>query len=294
MNRITLILVPLVVAALTSYFTVKASLFPHQINAKIAPPETAYERIMRTGKIRCGYINHPPHLLKDPATGKISGISHDIMEEAGRLLKLDIEWKEEINWPTIVTAMQSGRIDSVCTNFWQNPEEAKYIGFSIPLFYSAVGAYARMDDTRFDVGLSAANHSDIKISTANGTMASIIAKQDFPLAQLISIPNLSAETQMLMDVQNYKSDITFVESYVAEDYIQNNPQTNLVNLIPDNPIRYFGNVIVIPHNDGRYKNMLDTTFTHILNSKYVEKTIQKYTKQRERSYPVSPIYETLK
>ena len=51
-------------------------------SAFAADKESAYERVLRTGVLRCGYIAYPPHLIVDPATGTISGISHDIIEEA--------------------------------------------------------------------------------------------------------------------------------------------------------------------------------------------------------------------
>ena len=42
-----------------------------QVEAK---KETAYERVTRTGVLRCGYATWPPNVMKDPNTGKVSGI----------------------------------------------------------------------------------------------------------------------------------------------------------------------------------------------------------------------------
>ena len=43
--------------------------------------ESAYERVIRTGIIRCGYFVWPPFLAIDPNTNKKSGIFFDIVEE---------------------------------------------------------------------------------------------------------------------------------------------------------------------------------------------------------------------
>lgn len=41
--------------------------------------ETAYDRIMRTGVIRCGYIPYAPGLTKDLKTGEFGGIFYDLI-----------------------------------------------------------------------------------------------------------------------------------------------------------------------------------------------------------------------
>ena len=78
---------------------------------KSSAVESTYDRVMRTGTLRCGYINYPPHFQIDPATGQKSGISYDIANEMGRLLNLKIEWVEEVGWATTVETIKSGRIE---------------------------------------------------------------------------------------------------------------------------------------------------------------------------------------
>ncbi len=42
--------------------------------------DSLYNRVIRTGKIRCAYIVCPPACVKDPNTGKLSGAAVEIME----------------------------------------------------------------------------------------------------------------------------------------------------------------------------------------------------------------------
>jgi hypothetical protein len=52
---------------------------PHRGESAIQFQESAYDRIIKSGNIRCGYIVYPPNTIRDPKTGAFSGISYDIM-----------------------------------------------------------------------------------------------------------------------------------------------------------------------------------------------------------------------
>ncbi|MCB1556441.1 MAG: hypothetical protein KDJ15_03915, partial [Alphaproteobacteria bacterium] len=40
--------------------------------------DSGYDRVMRTGTIRCGYIAFPPYLMQDLNTGEFSGLAYDL------------------------------------------------------------------------------------------------------------------------------------------------------------------------------------------------------------------------
>ncbi len=237
--------------------------------------ETTYDRVLRTGVLRCGYINYPPHFIIDPTTGQKSGISFDLMNEAARLLSLKVEWVEELGWGNTVTALQSSRVDAICTSFWQNPVEGRYLGFTMPLFYSAVGAYVRATDTRFDTDLTRLNAKDVRISVGDGNIAALIAQQTFPRATLISLPNMTDETMQLEEVKSGKADVTFIETQLGETYAQKN-EGAVRNLVPAQPLRVFGNTFALPIHDTALKSMLDSALVQLLNGGFVEQTLQKY------------------
>lgn len=83
--------------------------------------ESAYERVMRTQTIRCGYVVYPPAVIQDPNTGALSGIIYDVMQEAGNLLGLEIEWAEEVGWANTVETIRTGRTDAICVGFSAKP-----------------------------------------------------------------------------------------------------------------------------------------------------------------------------
>jgi ABC-type amino acid transport substrate-binding protein len=52
---------------------------------------SAYDRVIVSGTIHCGYFLWPPFIEKNVNTGKLSGLSYDLMEEIGKQLSLKID-----------------------------------------------------------------------------------------------------------------------------------------------------------------------------------------------------------
>ena len=255
--------------------------------------ESAYERVMRTKTLRCGYVVHPPHVIKTAGDGALSGVIVDVVNEAGRLLDLKVDWAEEVGWGNTVEALRSGRVDAICVDYWMNPIEGRYVGYSMPLYYGAIAAYVRVDDHRFDNNLNAINDPSIVVSSSDGSLTGVVAQQDFPKAKVVALPNMTDQSQYLMDVADKKADITFPNTLDGARYVQNNPG-KLRNLVPDHPLRAFPATIALPQGDVALKTMLDSAFVQLLYSNFVNRTLDKYGIPSDGAYRVSMPYETPK
>jgi len=110
--------------------------------------ESTYERVLRTGEIRCAYAPNPPTLIKDPNTGIMSGIFSDVMNEAGQRLGLKIVWAEEVDYGTIAEGFSTDRYDAFCATVWPTAERSRVASFTVPLYYSPVGIFVRSGDHR--------------------------------------------------------------------------------------------------------------------------------------------------
>jgi ABC-type amino acid transport substrate-binding protein len=90
-----------------------------------AKQETAFQRVLRTGEVRCSYIPYPPYCIKEPNTGKLSGVFVDVMEKIGEKLQLKVNWVEEVGWGTIFEGLGSGRHDVFAAGLWESSARAK-------------------------------------------------------------------------------------------------------------------------------------------------------------------------
>jgi len=248
---------------------------PAANQAIVQKQESLYDRVIKSGTIRCGYVIYPPGSIKDPNTGKLSGIFVEALESAAQNLGLKVEWKEEVGWGSMIEGLQTDRYDMICSPVWANTTRGKLVDFSVPLFFSGIGVYARQDDNRFSSDLKAINSETIKIATIDGEMSDIIARSQFPKAQRVSLPQLSDVSQVLLNVAQKRADVTFVEPYFGYQYLRNNPGT-VKNFTPQKPVRVFGNTMMFKRGQTEFKSMLDIALLELINSGFVDELLDKY------------------
>lgn len=263
------------------------------IGAKIFAGETIKKQdlsatVLERGEIRAGYVVYPPGMIKDPNTGELSGIFHDALEEAGKNLGLKINWVEEVGWGTMIEGLTAGRYDMIGSPVWPNSSRAKNVDFTIPLNYSAVGIYTRSGDNRF-FDIKKINNSDVTIATIDGEMSSFIARANFPNAKVISLPQDAQVSQLLLNVTTKKADVTFVEAAIAEEFLANNPGS-VQNIVPRDPIRSFGNTMLLPKNQDGFESMINSALEELFNSGTVDVLIDKYEKYPGSFYRAAKPY----
>jgi polar amino acid transport system substrate-binding protein len=251
-------------------------------------PSSVRDRVLKSGVIRAAYLVRPPNIVKNPNDGKLSGIFVDIMEEAGRRAGLRVEWVEEVTWGTMIEGLNSGRYDIVATGIWRNATRGKAADFTMPLFYSGVGVFVRSDDHRFDGNLGPINNPSVRVAAIDGEMAEIIAKSDFPQAHIVSLTQISDTSQLLLEVQSGKSDVTFLAMQIGARYIEKNPTK--VRNIAITPIRIFPESMVIKAGEYDFRSMIDSALIELVNSTFIEQTIRKYDSVPESYYLVATPY----
>lgn len=237
--------------------------------------ESAYDRILRTGVIHCGYADWPPYILtKDAKTGKLQGISYDIMEAVAERLGLKAEWSENVGWGTFIESLRSQRIDAFCVLSGRSAERGRYLGYAMPVMYSAIYPYVRIDEHRFDNDLSGINSPDIRIATMDGEGSDLIARKFFPKATTVSIPGISPLSDVLLNVAMRKADVVFNEPSFVEGYIAANPGT--LRRAQDKPFQVVEVSFAVNLPEKQLRDMLDSTLSELHNQGVIEQIISKY------------------
>lgn len=237
--------------------------------------KTLYDRVLKSGKIKCAYVVSDPGCIRDPNTKKLRGIGPDVLEKVAKNLGLQLDWSEEVGWSTMIEGLRTNRYDMVACPIWANAVRAKFVDFSHPLYFSQVCAYVKTGNTKFSKDLSLLNSDQVRVSTIDGEMADMIARADFPKAKRVSLPQLSDLSQMLLNVSTNKADVTFAEPSVAVGFMKRNPNA-LTNIIPNRPIRVFPNTFLFNKNEEAFKSMLDVSIDEVINSGEVDTIIRKY------------------
>lgn len=258
-------------------------------NAPSSRPEKRPDvaaRVLETGKIRVAYVTAPPAVRKDANSGALSGIFVDALSLAARNLGVEAQWTEEVGWGTMIEGLKADKYDLVCTTVWPNGSRARQAQFTTPLYFTPIGVYVRKGDNRFTGNLRAVNSKNTRVATIDGEMAEMIARNRFPEARIVSLPQLTDITQMLLQVAEGKADITFAMTSDGERFLKANPGT-LENIAYQNPIQVFPCCYMLRKDQPEFKEMLNVALRELINAGMVDDLISRYEEFPGTIYPVA-------
>lgn len=235
---------------------------------------SAYDRVIRTGTIRCGYFLFPPLSMKDPNTGALSGLAVDVFNKLGDNLGLKVDWTEEVSFAGLIPGLQTGRYDAVCTPMWPTAARAREVEFTEPEFFAALGVWVRADDDRFTGHLEAIDDPSVTIVGVDGQIEQTVRDEQFPKAKMQSLPGGTDFTQQMMDVVSGKADVTFVDKAAGALFEAAHP--GKVKNIAAEPLRVFPFSVAVPGGEIRLKNMLDVAVRELGNTGYIERKLKVY------------------
>lgn len=235
--------------------------------------QSVADKVIDSGEIRIGYIVYPPLLVKDQTTGKLSGVSYDLVEAAAAKLNLKTNWVEEVGWGSAIEGLKTNRYDILGTQMWPNSARAREAVFSIAPMNSVIYPYVKTGDTRFS-DLSKLNSSQYSISAVDGEMATFIAAQDYPNAKINTLPQLTSYAEVLLNIVNGKADIGFIEPSTANDFLKTNP--GKIVRVGNTPVRTFGNSFAFARGQESMVSMWNVAIGELITDGTVSRTLEKY------------------
>lgn len=237
--------------------------------------ETAYERVMRTGTIRCGYGIWSTYVQVDPNTKQFSGMFVDYMEQLAANLGLKIEWTEEIGWGDAITALENGRFDVFCGGMGFNAERARHVDYLTPIMALRSSFFVRADDKRFDADIHALNNPNITMITLEGDIYEKIVRRDFPQANFFQLPQIAQVSDLFENVKSRKADVLFNDSDTGEDYMRKNP--GVLRKVPlPKPYISMPVSMTVRHGEMTLKRMLDIATQEMINNGSIDAILRKY------------------
>jgi len=240
-----------------------------------AKKETAFERVIRTNTLRCGYLVTPPQLTRDPNTKQMGGISYDIVTEAAKRLNISVEWTEEVSFGTMAEGLRTDRYDAFCFTAYRWSPWARVVTYSTPLYYSTTDVYVRADDTRFDGKMAALNDPKVTFSTIDASGGAVIRQQDFPLSRNFSMPSDTNLSMVFEAVATGKADATISNPLVVMPYLLANPN-KLRRVRGVSAVRAYGHAFAFKKDEQALVALFDTVFEEMLTDGTINKILDKY------------------
>lgn len=238
--------------------------------------ETPFDRVVKTGTLRCGYGITPSLLEVDPNTKQLRGFDYDLWQAIGEELGVKVEWAEEAGWGNFIEGLNSNRYDAFCSQLWVDESRAKYLTISKPALYSSINIYARADDTRFDNNLDAISNPSVIVPVVEGDVSVTMARTKFPEARTLVLPQTATVGDMVLSVQTRKADILYLDQGMAAAALAQHQ--GLFKKVPglDGTFVYAG-YYGFKQGDYALRDMINLSIDKLINDGTVARLAAKYS-----------------
>lgn len=256
---------------------------------RAADNETAFDRILRTGTLRCGYTSSPPYLIIDPNTRALSGIQYDIVNEMGRRMDVRVEWAVEAAFGTAVADLQAGKYDMFCNALAPTGVSSKFVDFTDFPFVMPFEIWVRADDHRFDAGPTTLNATGVKMALVEGTVIDTIHQQSFPNSTLVGVVSMGNENvDMLLTVASGKANFTITNRTAGDDFIAKNPGT--LRRLLNKPFRLVPYTYPIPKGDNKLRQTINTTLLEMQATGALDAILDAHKAEAPHLLRLPPLY----
>ena len=170
-------------------------------------------------------LKYPPFETIDE-DGNPDGVSVKIAEALGEYLGREIEIVET-SYPSLIPALETGKIDIIISSMTINAEREKIVDFSDPYTTSDLMMLVHKDSKV--KSYKDLNDPEVTIVSKSGTIGALWAAENAPKAQIKNVPE---EASAVLDVAQGKSDVFIYDPLAIINHQKNYPDTTIAILEP--------------------------------------------------------------
>lgn len=249
-----------------------------------AEKESAFERILRTGVIRCGYYVFPPVTYRDPNTGELRGFSVDYMNRIAERAALKVEWVAEVTWANWIPEIQAGRFDVACTPMWPELTMLKAVTFTTPIFFAGLYPLVRNDDERFlNAGIDRLNQPDVTIITQEGNATDAVARAIFPNAKYHVLPATASGGEYYQALTAKKGDATLTDPNGLWLYEEQNGK-HFKFIDENNPVKLQSSPMAVARKETELLTFLNQAIHEMDYSGETDRLLRKWETEPGKMY----------
>lgn len=237
--------------------------------------ETTLNRVLRTRTLRCAQIIDPATSESPLKSNNINGNTTEIVEEIAKSLGLKVAWQNNIDISNYVQALNNRKIDALCSALEITPLRTESVLFTTPFAYTALFAYVRVGDERFDHSLDALDDHSLRIALLNNQPLSQTIINLYPKAIHNGFDDSRDFSSLLESIADGKSDIAIGTLVSGKSYIDRNP--GKIKILTKSPVETTPlSLFAVELNDQGLANLLNTSIQSLQNSGFIEKTLRKH------------------
>ncbi len=257
--------------------------------AEVIEEGSVYERVIKTGVIRCGYGIYPPFMEQDPNTGAFSGVLYDYINMLGHRLGLKIEWTQEISMATYLQDLKVKKYDMECSGGWPNARRAREAEYTLPIAYLPVYLYTEEGNQKYDGNFDAINDPATRFVTMPGDYTEDYWREMVPQSTQASVDASASLTAMVMEVISGKADIVLWDAPSARKIMAELP--GKLKRIDMPPAKITPINIGLRKGEIMMKNMIDEATQEMLFDGAIDRILTRYGLTEDVAFRPSKPYD---
>ncbi|NJK49141.1 amino acid ABC transporter substrate-binding protein [Candidatus Gracilibacteria bacterium] len=257
----------LTLAILSLFFIID---FPFKVLA-----ETVLERIERTGEINAGARKNAVPFGYENSQGQWTGYSVEFLKIIHRRLEQKLNKPIKLNLQEVTIdnrfkMVQNGRVDLVCDATSITQQRLDLVDFSVPFFMAGTQFLIdKQDINNIDIGGTLAK---VPVAYIPNTTTDRLIRQVYPLANWQPVNNRQQGIEKLK-----KGEVSAVASdgvLLLGELVRQGGEMKDFILIPEIPMTSELYACILPKNEPRWKEFVDTSIAgkenHQLQEKWFE------------------------
>ncbi|MBL8640226.1 MAG: transporter substrate-binding domain-containing protein [Alphaproteobacteria bacterium] len=235
---------------------------------------SAYDRVMDTGVLRCGYFVWAPHFVIDPLSGQKSGMIYDVIERLGKVLNLKVEWTLEYSFGTQIESLKTGKIDALCADGNWTRGTLPYLDYSVPYVFLAGYAYGLKDNPKIK-GFDSLNSPDIRFTNIDGDGSAEYIDLYFPKAKRLSMPATTDSHMLLQNILTGKADAMLNDPLSVDDFPLD-MKSRLRVIGGDQPLGVAGAFVSVQKGEDKLLKMLNQGIELMNDTGMIDQILDHY------------------
>ena len=218
------------------------------------------ELINARGSIKCTFSPYFDYFTtKDE---KLWGTFYELTKNLSKKLWVKFDFVEQSGYGVIADRLNSGYADMFCSPVRPTKERRLSMFFSKSLFQSNIFAYISSKSPYSKKDLNTLQKDKkLRIAVKENDIHHDIAREFFPNARLVWVPQLSDISEVLKFVIDNRADMTFWEDNLVDKYIKTNKLSSNViiqkSFIKNKPIVTYDNCFAFPRWEFELKKIID-------------------------------------
>lgn len=197
------------------------------IHAQTAFAQTGdtFSRISKDKEFRIGYVVSPPSIIKDPASGELSGLFVDAAREIADLMKVKPVFVET-TWANFASALQAGQFDmSIAATFATIPR-AMAVSFTKPINFLSFSGVAQAGQAKYKT-IADLNKEGLRVAVVQGSAGHEFVRENLKNAKIIALSTANLQ-QPFLEVSAKRADIAIQDESQVRRYVPSHPEVEVL------------------------------------------------------------------